>query len=115
MYFGWIPPETTLFGKEWTITKENGTFKLTSGKTTNKITKKEIINGIYWKNPDNEYISEEDLPDFTTWEGCGWLIKNCFEHNISIGTDGTIPILTKDYFIHFRDLLYDLLKEKGNV
>lgn len=115
IYFGWTPPNGILSGEKWLITKEHGVFKLTNGKTTKKVTKKEIINGIYWKNPDNEYISEEVLPDFTTWEGFGWLVKNCFGHNILIETDGTIPIFTKDYFIRFRDILYDLLKERENT
>lgn len=114
IYFDWIPPNGILSGEEWSITKKGNVFKLTNCKTTKKITKKEIINGIYWKNPDNEYISEEDLPDFITWEGYGWLVKNCFRYDISIGTDGTIPGLTKNYFIQFRDVLYDLLKKKEN-
>lgn len=110
--FGWTPPNGILSGEEWSITKEHGVFKLTSGE---KITKKEIINGIYWKNPDNEYISEEDLPDFTTWEGFGWLVKNCFRRGILIRTDGTISDFTTTYFIHFRDIVYDSLKERENI
>jgi hypothetical protein len=123
IYFGWVPPKTTLFGKEWTIIKKNDTFKLIKGKDVKEITEKDIIDAIYWRDPtsdywksqSNKYVSEKDLPDFTTWEGYGWLVKNCFKHNVSIKTDGTIPNFTVAYFMQFRDVLYDLLKGKENV
>lgn len=113
-YFGWTPPNDKLFGEKWTITKEDGIFKLIIGKTTKEIVEKDIINAICWKNPDNEYISEKDLPNFITWEGFGWLVKECYRHSILINAVDTAPLFTKAYFIRFRNILYDLLKEKEN-
>lgn len=112
MYFGWIPPNTTLFGKEWSIVKKNGTFKLTNGKTIRKVTEKDIINAVCWRDSDGKCVIEKNLPDFTTQEGYSWLVPTCFKHDILIRTGGTIPDFTKDYFILFRNVLYDLLKEK---
>ena len=115
MYFGWTPPKDKLFGKKWTIIKENDIFKLIKGKDVREITEKDIINAVYWKNADGGYISGKDLPDFITWEGFCWLATTCLSCNVLVRTDGTVPIFTKDYFIQFRDVLYDLLKEKENV
>lgn len=115
IYFGWVPPNNLLSDKRWSIIKENNTLKIINGKVIDKITEKDIINSLCWKDSDGRCVNKNNLPDFTTWEGYGWLVRACFRYNILIYTNGTVPIFTKDYFIQFRDILYDLLKEKENV
>ena len=115
IYFGWIPPNDTFFGKDWSIIKKNDIFKLIKGEVTKEITEKDIINAICWKDENGKCVDKKDLPNFATREGFGWLVRNCFRYNISTKTNNTVPVFTTAYFIRFRDMVYDSLKERENI
>ena len=115
VYLGWIPPSNMLSDKTWSIIKENDTLKVINGKITNKTTEKDIINSLCWKDSDGRSVDKKDLPNFATRKGFSWLVRNCFRYNISTKTNDTVPIFTTAYFIHFRDMVYDSLKERGNI
>lgn len=115
IYFGWVPPSNILSDKTWSIIKENDTLRVINGKTINKITEKDIINSLCWKDSDGRCVDKKDLPNFATRKGFSWLVRTCFKYNIFINTNNIVPVFTTAYFIHFRDILYDLLKEKENV